>query len=80
MFEFIIHYKSNFMASTIKWIALGIVCAILAFILYPAIDSNWAADNHVGILVTIGFFASASITILCGFNVIESTKDHDLEH
>ena len=67
------------MASSVKWIALGIVCAILAFFLYPFIDSEWASTHNAGIWVTIGFFAAATITVLCGFNAIES-KDRTLNH
>ena len=67
------------MTSTVKWVALGFVFAILSIFLYMNIDSDWTNRNNASIWVTIVFFASATVTILCGFNAIES-KDQTSEH
>ena len=60
------------MANTIKWIVLSIVCAIAAIFLYTMIDSQWAAQSNMSIWMTIFFFASATLTIVCAFNAVES--------
>jgi len=61
------------MTTTIKWATLCIMCAAIALVLYINIDSNWAADNGMGIVVTIGFFLAATAAILCGFNAVDSS-------
>jgi hypothetical protein len=60
------------MANTIKWIVLSIVCAIAAIFLYTMIDSQWAAQSNMSIWMTILFFASATLAIVCAFNAVES--------
>ena len=67
------------MTRTIKWAVLCVAFAIVSILLYTTIDSEWAADNNLGILMTIAFFATATVTILCGFNAVES-KDQTLQH
>jgi hypothetical protein len=63
------------MTKIMKWIFLGIACAILSILLYKTIDSDWATKTNMGILMTIAFFASATCAILCGFNAIELKED-----
>ena len=55
-----------------KWILLAIVFGIIAIYLYSAIDSKWAERTNAGIWMTITFFMAATVTILCGFNAIDS--------
>ena len=62
------------MANTIKWIVLSIVCAIAAIFLYTMIDSQWAAQSNMSIWMTILFFASATLAIVCAFNAVESKE------
>ena len=62
----------------VLWIVLGLVCAILSVVLYKTIDSDWASENNVGILITLAFFATATTTIVCCFNLIES-QDQSLK-
>ena len=35
------------MTSSIKWIALCLMFAVISVWLYTAIDSNWSQENHV---------------------------------
>ena len=67
------------MIRTIKWIFLFVLCGVIAGILYTKIDSDWAADNNLSMLMTIGFFAAATPAILCVFNAVEA-KDTTLKH
>jgi len=60
------------MTSSIKWIALGLMFAVIAVWLYTVIDSNWSQENHASIWLTICFFLSAVATILCAFSAIEN--------
>ena len=55
-----------------KWILLAIVFGVVAIYLYSAIDSKWAERTNAGIWMTITFFMAATVTILCGFNAIDS--------
>jgi hypothetical protein len=66
------------MANTAKWIVLSIVCAIAAIFLYTTIDSQWAAQANMSVWMTILFFASATLAIVCVFNAVES-KDKTAE-
>lgn len=60
------------MVNTAKWIVLSIVCAIAAIFLYTTIDSQWAAQSGMSIWMTILFFVSATLAIVCSFNAVES--------
>ena len=60
------------MASSIKWIVLGLLSAVLSVILYKTIDSQWAAERGIGVWITIAFFLTATGTILCGFNLVDA--------
>ncbi len=60
------------MTTTIKWIVLSIMFAAVAIMLYIGIDSSWAAKQGTSILLTIGFFLSATACILCVFKAIDS--------
>ena len=64
------------MANTVKWIVFSIVCAIAAIFLYTTIDSQWAAQSNMSIWMTILFFGSATLAIVCAFNAVES-KDKE---
>jgi hypothetical protein len=59
------------MSSSIKWILLGVVFALISIWLYSTIDSAWSQKNNASIWLTICFFLSAVATILCGFSAIE---------
>lgn len=56
------------------WIVLSIAAAIAAIFLYRTIDSTWALENHMTILMTIIFFIAASIAIVSGFNAATGNK------
>lgn len=56
------------MLTTSVWIALCIAAAIVSVFLYRAIDSPWALENHMTIVITIIFFITASIAVVSGFN------------
>lgn len=62
------------MLSTSIWIVLSVAAAIAAIFLYRAIDSSWALENNMTIVVTIIFFITASIAIICGFNAATASK------
>lgn len=68
------------MTSTVKWSVLGALFAVLAIIFYILIDSNWSQENHLSILITIGFFAVATAAIVCGFNAVDSGNTMHHEH
>ncbi|MGN6399550.1 MAG: hypothetical protein ACTHMD_03790 [Flavisolibacter sp.] len=59
------------MTTTIKWVVLCIMFAIVATWLYTVIDSAWSQQNNASIWVTILFFLAAVATILCGFNAVD---------
>ncbi|MGZ3839470.1 MAG: hypothetical protein ACXVMS_00520 [Flavisolibacter sp.] len=59
------------MTTTIKWVVLCIMFAIVAIYLYTVIDSVWSQQNNASIWITILFFLAAVATILCGFNAID---------
>ena len=59
------------MNRSIKWIALCIICAVVAVWLYTTIDSAWSQQNNASIWITICFFLAAVGTILSGFNAID---------
>jgi cytochrome oxidase Cu insertion factor (SCO1/SenC/PrrC family) len=68
------------MANTIKWIILSIVSGIAAIFLYTTIDSEWASRTNMSIWMTILFFASATVAIVCVFNAVETndkTQEED---
>lgn len=67
------------MFTTSVWIALCVVAAIASIFLYKAIDSAWAMENNMTIVVTIIFFITASIAVVCGFNAATSNK-HSTGH
>jgi hypothetical protein len=68
------------MTSTVKWGVLSALFAVAAIILYTLIDSNWSQENNLSILITIGFFAVAAASIVCGFNAIDSGNTMHHEH
>ena len=59
------------MNRSIKWIALCIICVVVAVWLYTTIDSAWSQQNNASIWITICFFLAAVATILSGFNAID---------
>lgn len=59
------------MTTSIKWVVLCIMFAIVAIYLYTVIDSVWSQQNNASIWITILFFLAAVATILCGFNAID---------
>lgn len=62
------------MLPTSVWIALSVIAAIAAVFLYRTIDSAWAMENNMTIVMTIIFFLAASIAVVCGFNAATSNK------
>jgi hypothetical protein len=60
------------MTTTIKWIVLSIMFAVVSIMLYISIDSSWSAEQNASVLLTIGFFLAATACILCGFKAIDS--------
>ena len=67
------------MAGSIKWIVLGVLCAVITFFLYRFIDSDWSQDHGASIWITIGFFLAAMGTIMSAFSAIDET-DHSTRH
>jgi uncharacterized membrane protein len=68
------------MANTVKWIVFSIVCAIAAIFLYTTIDSQWSAQAGMSIWMTILFFVSATLSIVCAFNAVESKDKMEEEN
>lgn len=66
--------RSSVMLTTSAWIALSVAAAIAAVFLYKAIDSPWALQNNMTIVVTIIFFIAASIAVVSGFNAATGNK------
>jgi uncharacterized membrane protein len=66
--------RPNIMLTTTAWIALCIVAAIAAVFLYTTIDSPWALENGMTIVMTIIFFIAASIAVVSGFNAATGNK------
>jgi uncharacterized membrane protein len=62
------------------WIALCLVAAVASVFLYKMIDSDWALQNNMTIVVTIIFFITASIAVVCGFNAATGTTKHSAGH
>ena len=62
------------MVSTKVWIALCLVATVVSIFLYKAIDSTWARESNVTILITIAFFISAAAAVLCAFNAATMNK------
>lgn len=60
--------KSINMISTSGWIILCIAAAVASVFLYRTIDSPWALQNNMTIVMTIIFFITASIAVVSGFN------------
>lgn len=56
------------------WIVLCIVAAIASVFLYRTIDSPWALENQMTIVMTIIFFITASIAVVSGFNAATGNK------
>lgn len=67
------------MFTTSVWIALCLVATVASIFLYKTIDSDWATQNNMTILVTIIFFLTASVAVVCGFNAATSNK-HSTGH
>ena len=63
------------MGGSFKWILLGIVFGVVSILLYTAIDSKSGQTGNTGIWMTILFFCSAVITILCGFNAVDASDE-----
>ena len=63
------------MAHTVKWVVLSVICAVGAIVLYTTIDSEWSSRTNASIWLTILFFASATIAILCAFNAVEEKEN-----
>jgi hypothetical protein len=61
------------MTTTIKWVLLSIMFAVVSIMLYIAIDSTWSAEHGTGVLTTIGFFLAATACILCAFKAVDSS-------
>lgn len=66
--------KPAMMFTTSAWIILSIAAAIAAVFLYRAIDSPWALENHMTIVITVIFFIAASIAVVSGFNAATGNK------
>ena len=62
------------MVSNALWITLCVVATVVSIFLYKAIDSAWATENNMTIVVTIAFFGAASLAVLCGFNAATSQE------
>jgi uncharacterized membrane protein len=62
------------MAKTFQWVLLSIICAVAAIFLYTRIDSDWATRTNMGMLMTICFFASATVAIICVFSAVEANE------
>lgn len=71
--------KSISMISTSGWIILCIAAAVASVFLYRAIDSPWALENQMTIVITIIFFITASIAVVSGFNAA-TTNNHAAGH
>ena len=63
------------MAHTFKWAVASIICAVAAIFLYTTIDSEWSRDTNASIWLTILFFASATVAILCAFNAVDEKNN-----
>ena len=72
--------KSTVMLTASAWIVLSIAATIAAIFLYRAIDSPWALENHMTILITIIFFIAASIAVVSGFNAATGNNHHATGH
>jgi uncharacterized membrane protein len=68
------------MTSTPVWIALCVAASVVSVFLYQMIDSAWALQNNMTIVITIIFFITASIAVVCGFNAATSTGKHSTGH
>lgn len=66
--------KTTMMFTTSAWIVLSVIAAIAAVFLYRTIDSPWAMENNMTIVMTIIFFVAASIAVVCGFNAATANK------
>jgi hypothetical protein len=47
--------------------------------LYVAIDSEWTRANNASFFVTVAFFLTASLAILCGMNAADTTPSVNKE-
>ena len=68
------------MYSTPVWIALCVAASVASVFLYKMIDSPWALENNMTIVITIIFFITASIAVVCGFNAATSAGKHTPGH
>ena len=68
------------MNTTIKWGVLGVIFAVVAIVLYTFIDSAWARESNLSIIMTIAFFLAATTAIVCGFNAADSSNTMHHEH
>ncbi len=67
------------MNKILKWGLLGVVLAVLSIFLYVAIDSEWTRANNASFFVTVAFFLTASLAILCGMNAADTTPSVNKE-
>ena len=56
--------------NTKLWGVLALVMAAISVPLYLAIDSKWATENSMTILVTIAFFVASALAIVFAFNAV----------
>ena len=68
------------MNTTIKWGVLGVVFAVVAIVLYTFIDSAWARESNLSIILTIAFFLAATTAIVCGFNAADADSSNTIHH
>lgn len=63
--------------NTKLWGLLAIVMAAISVPLYLAIDSKWATDNNMTILVTIAFFIASALAIVFAFNAVAPVESEE---
>lgn len=61
------------------WIVLCLIALVAAIWLYTLIDSTWARESKMSILITIIFFVSAASSVLFAFNAVEANKEPEKE-
>lgn len=57
------------------WIVLCIVTLAAAAWLYKLIDSEWAREHGMSILITIAFFICAASAVIFAFNAVDAHQN-----
>lgn len=65
------------MMSRTLWISFSLIALVAAVWLYTLIDSTWAKENGLSIVVTIAFFISAASAVLFAFNAVDAHQHTD---